>query len=61
MSWTRTNYRIALAKKKDRHSQIEAERLAAYIDKVVDAAPPLTPAQRDLVAMLLRGGPAHRY
>ena len=33
-----------------------AERLAEYVAKVVDAAPPLTPAQRDRIAVLLRGG-----
>lgn len=34
-----------------------AERLADYIKRTVDEAPPLTPAQRDRLAMLLRGGP----
>jgi hypothetical protein len=33
---------------------LKAERLAEYIRKVVDAAPPLTPAQRDRLAILLR-------
>ena len=33
-----------------------AARLAAYIEKVVNAAPPLTNAQRDRLAVLLRGG-----
>jgi len=32
------------------------EKLADYVAKVVDAAPPLTPAQRDRIAALLRGG-----
>jgi len=31
-------------------------KLADYVAKVVDAAPPLTPAQRDRIAALLRGG-----
>jgi len=35
-----------------------AARLAAYVEKVVDAAPPLTFAQRDKLALLLRGGAA---
>lgn len=33
----------------------EAERLAAYIRKVVDAAPPLTDEQCASIAALLRG------
>ncbi len=33
-----------------------AERLADYIAKTVDAAPELTTAQRDRLALLLRGG-----
>ena len=35
---------------------MRTERLADYIAKVVDAAPPLTLAQRDRLALLLRGG-----
>ncbi len=37
-------------------SDYKAEKLAEYVAKVVDAAPPLTPAQRDRIAALLRGG-----
>lgn len=33
----------------------KAERLAQHIRRVVDSAPPLTPAQRDRLAVLLRG------
>ena len=33
----------------------KAERLSQYIQRVVDAAPPLTQAQRDQLAILLRG------
>ncbi|TFC20189.1 hypothetical protein E3O51_05595 [Cryobacterium sp. MDB2-10] len=33
---------------------LAAERLAEYVRKVVDAAPPLTPEQRDRIAALLR-------
>ena len=35
---------------------LAAAKLADYIARVVDAAPPLTPAQRDKLALLLRGG-----
>ena len=35
----------------------KAERLAEYIERVVDAAPPLTQAQRDKLATLLGGAP----
>lgn len=37
---------------------LAAAKLAAYIDKVVAEAPPLTPAQRGRLAVLLRGGGA---
>ena len=33
-----------------------AARLADYIGRVVAAAPPLTPEQRNQLALLLRGG-----
>lgn len=33
-----------------------AERIAAYVQKVVDQAPPLTPDQRSRITGLLRGG-----
>ena len=33
----------------------KAERLGEYIQRVVDAAPPLTDDQRDRLALLLRG------
>ncbi len=35
-----------------------AEKLAEYVVKVVAQAPPLTPAQRDRIAALLRSGVA---
>lgn len=38
------------------HSQ--GERLAEYIAHVVDSAPTLSPAQRDRLALLLRGAGA---
>jgi hypothetical protein len=37
---------------------MRAERLADYIKRTVDAAPPLTNAQRDRLALLLKGGGA---
>ena len=37
---------------------LRAERLALYIRKAVDAAPPLTDEQRDRLAGLLRAGVA---
>jgi excisionase family DNA binding protein len=37
---------------------LKAERLAEHVKRVVDAAPPLSPAQRDKIAALLRGGAA---
>ncbi|EZP62318.1 hypothetical protein [Micrococcus luteus] len=33
---------------------LAAEKLAAYVSKTVAEAPPLTPAQRDRIASLLR-------
>jgi len=38
--------------------RLKTERLAEYVAKVVDAAPPLTAAQRDRIAALLRSGVA---
>lgn len=35
---------------------LKAARLADYISRVVDEAPPLSPEQRDRLAVLLRGG-----
>ncbi len=40
----------------DARRKLRTERLADYIKRVVDAAPPLTPEQRDRLACLLRGG-----
>ena len=37
---------------------MRAERLADYIKRTVDAAPPLSVEQRDRLALLLRGGGA---
>lgn len=37
---------------------MRAEKLADHIARTVDAWPPLTPEQRDRLAVLLRGGGA---
>lgn len=42
----------------DARRDLRAQRLADYIKRVVDTAPPLTPAQRDRLALLLRGAAA---
>lgn len=34
---------------------LAAERIAAYVERVVAQAPPLSPEQRDRLALLLRG------
>lgn len=39
----------------DLRRDLRAERLADYIRETVDAAPPLTPEQRDRLALLLNG------
>jgi hypothetical protein len=36
---------------------LAAVKLEHYIQRTVDAAPPLTAVQRDNLALLLRGGP----
>ncbi|MBB2894576.1 hypothetical protein [Flexivirga oryzae] len=63
MSWTQTRSQIAHAKRRDPNAdvtelrrQLRAERLAEHIERVVNEAPPLTPEQRDRLAVLLRGG-----
>lgn len=42
----------------DARRDLAAENLAAYIARIVADAPPLTPAQRDRLALLLGGGDA---
>jgi len=39
-------------------ANLRIERLADYIRKTVDAAPPLSVEQRDRLVLLLRGGDA---
>jgi hypothetical protein len=65
MSWTSERARIASLSRSrtaddptllEARRNFRAERLAAHVTKVVAQAPPLTPAQRDRIAALLRGG-----
>ena len=65
MSWTHTRSKIAVTIKKnpaadvtELRQKLKEERLGDHIVKTVDAAPPLTPEQRDRLALLLRGGAA---
>jgi len=67
MSWTQERARVASLSRSrtpddpdlvNARRNLKAERLADYIERVVDAMPPLTPAQRDRLALLLRGGDA---
>ncbi len=64
MSWTHERARVASLTRSrpaddpellDARRNLKAERLADYIKHTVDGAPPLTPEQRDRLAMLLRG------
>lgn len=62
-SWTHIRAKLANARRLDPTADItdlqrdlKAARLAEHIAKVVDSAPPLTPEQRDRLALLLRGG-----
>lgn len=65
MSWTVERARVASLSRSrpvdDPELQaarlnLRAELLAAHVAKVVAEAPPLSPAQRDRIAILLRGG-----
>lgn len=67
MSWTRERGRVAaLSRSRSAddpeliaaRQNLKTERLADHIAKVVGEAPPLTEAQRDRLAGLLRGGGA---
>jgi hypothetical protein len=40
----------------DAHRDLAAEKIAAYIEKVVSAAPPLTGAQKSRLTALIGGG-----
>lgn len=67
MSWTHERARIASLSRSrsaddpeliEARRNLRAERLADYIKNTVDAAPPLSPEQRDRLALLIRGGVA---
>ncbi len=60
MSWTHTRSKIANAKRKDPNAdvtdlrtQLKAERISDYLQKIIDEAPPLTQEQRAKLAELL--------
>lgn len=66
-SWTHHRARLAALSRGRRpddpevtsaRRDLETERLADHIRRVVDAAPPLTAEQRDRLAFLIRGGEA---
>lgn len=52
----RTIQRDQQADVTDLRREFATARIADHIKRVVDAAPPLTPEQRDRLALLLRGG-----
>jgi len=67
LSWTHERARIASLSRSrtpddpelvDARRNLKTERLADYIVRVVDDAPALSAAQRDRLALLLRGGAA---
>ncbi|MBO1751714.1 hypothetical protein J4G33_07860 [Actinotalea sp. BY-33] len=67
MSWTQERARVASLSRSrtpddpdlvGARRNLKAARLEEYIRRTVDAAPPLTPEQRDRLAVLLRGGAA---
>jgi hypothetical protein len=67
MSWTAERARVASLSRSRTpddpdliaaRENLKAERLKVYIARVVDAAPPLSAANRDKLALLLRGGDA---
>ncbi len=63
-TWTQARSRLALLHRDDAPApaiaearrDLRAARLADYIERTVAEAPPLTPAQRDRLATLLRSG-----
>lgn len=64
MSWTAERARVASLSRSrpaddpdliNARRNLRCERLAAYIERVVDEAPPLTDDQRSRLAGLLRG------
>ena len=64
-SWTQERARVASLSRSRKpddpdlvkaRRDLKAARLEDYIKKTVDAAPALSPEQRDRLAVLLRGG-----
>jgi hypothetical protein len=64
-TWTHERARVASLSRSrepddpelvDARRNLRVERLADYIRRTVDAAPPLTTEQRDRLAAILRGG-----
>lgn len=64
MSWTTERARVASLSRSRTpddpdllraRGNLKTERLAIHIAEVVDSAPPLTPEQRDRLALILRG------
>lgn len=65
MGWTHERARLAATQRHHPHADttelrrdLKAARLEDYIARTVDSAPPLSPEQRDRLALLLRGGAA---
>ena len=67
MSWTVERARVASLSRSrasddpelvDARRNLRAERLAVHITEMVAPWPPLTPEQRDRLAVLMRGGAA---
>lgn len=65
MAWTNTRAKLANELRRnpdadvtDLRRQLKAERLEDHVKRVLDAAPPLTSAQRDRLAALLASGAA---
>ncbi len=63
MSWTHARARLAATRRHHPDADtsllerdLRAARAEDYIKRVVDAAPPLTAAQRERIALALRGG-----
>lgn len=61
--WTKTRSKIATtlrydpaADVTDLRRELRAQRLEEHVQKVIDAAPPLTDEQRDRIARILQGG-----
>lgn len=63
MTWQDTRSKIATTLKSDPNAdvtelrrQMRAEHLAAYVERVVSEAPPLSDEQKGAIAQVLQGG-----